>query len=128
MNAFARGLSVVSDHSAAMARDLLGAAGLQPGPITFHTTLSSQDTGALSAVHATIRAGTCIAPHCHAHEDEVCLVVSGIAEFRMPDRILRRRAGESLLIPCGTTHEVRAVTELRLIAALTRHDLGLAAE
>ena len=128
MNAFAGGLAVVSDHSSATVRDLLGAASLPPSPIAYRTMLSSQDTGALSAVDATIKAGTCIAPHSHAHEDEVCVVVSGIAEFRMPDRILRRRAGESLLIARGTTHEVRAVTEVRLIAALTRHDLGLATE
>jgi mannose-6-phosphate isomerase-like protein (cupin superfamily) len=126
MNAFSSRPPAVPCLPAAMARDMLGTTGLPHSAITCHTMLSSLDTGSLSVVDSTWPADTCIPSHLHADEDEICVVLSGIAEFRMPERILRRRAGESIVIPRGTQHEVRAVTEVRHIAILTRRGLDAA--
>ena len=124
MNAFARDLSAPPCLPSAMARDLLGVAGLPASAVTYHAMLSSRDTGILSLVDCTIAAGVCIPSHLHSHEDEICVVLSGIMEFRMEDRILRRRTGECILIPRGAAHEVRAVTEARHISLLRHHEAG----
>ncbi|TNC71638.1 cupin domain-containing protein [Rubellimicrobium roseum] len=121
MNALLRDLAPVLP--AAMARDLMGAAGPLPSRITYHAMLSSRDTGALGVTDCTTPAETLVPAHSHAEEDELCIVLSGLLEFRLPGRILRRRAGESLFIPRGTEHEVRALTESRHIAVLTRRSL-----
>ena len=46
MNALARDISAAANISTAMARDLLGFGTLRPSAITYHTILSSLDTGA----------------------------------------------------------------------------------
>jgi len=124
MNAIARDISAAANISAAMARDLLGYGTLRPSAITYHTILSSLDTGAgLSLADTTWDAGTQIARHVHRSEDEVLIVLSGIVEVRLGGRSIRRNAGETLFIPRGMEHSVKAVTEARHIAILTRKSL-----
>ncbi|WP_210527246.1 cupin domain-containing protein [Rubellimicrobium arenae] len=122
MNAISHDFPVPS-LPAAMARDLMGAAMFPTPSIRYHTMLSSHDTGALSVLDSTTPAEACIPPHVHDDRDELCVILSGILEFRMAGRILRRRAGESIFIPRGIEHEVRAVTEARHIALLSRTSL-----
>src|SRR3712207_384808 len=99
MNAFTRDLPGAAAHRADMARDLLGSAAFPHPAITYHAMLSSRDTGALSVSDSTCPAETIVPVHHHAEEDELCIVLSGVLEFRMDGRILRRRAGESVFIP-----------------------------
>ena len=111
----------------AMARDLLGGDGHAPSPVTTHTTLSSLDTrGPISLLDSTAPAGFVVATHSHPAEDEIIVVLSGEIEVRVGGRRLLRTAGASVFIPRGTEHQVRAVTEARTIAMLTRGSLGTA--
>lgn len=124
MNAIARDLSAAANVSTAMARDLLGFGTLRPSAITYHTILSSLDTGAgLSLADSTWEAGTQIARHVHQDEDEVLIVLSGTVEVRIAGRAIRRGPGETAFIPRGVAHDVRAVTEARHVAILTRKSL-----
>jgi quercetin dioxygenase-like cupin family protein len=124
MNAIARDLSAAANVSNAMARDLLGFGTLRPSAITYHTILSSLDTGAgLSLADTTWAAGTQIAKHVHREEDEVLIILSGTVEVRLGGRSVRRKAGETMFIPRGMEHSVLAVSEARHIAVLTRKSL-----
>lgn len=124
MNALARDISAAANVSTAMARDLLGYGTLRPSAITHHTILSSLDTGAgLSLADSTWAAGTQIARHVHRDEDEVLIVLSGTVEVRIAGRAIRRGPGETAFIPRGMEHDVKAVTEARHIAILTRRSL-----
>ena len=124
MNALARDLSSAANVSKAMARDLFGFATLAPSAIAYHTMLSAPDTQAgLGLVDSTWPEGTHIARHRHHAEDEIVIVLSGTLEVRIAGRAVRRGAGESVFIPRGVEHEVRAITEARHIAILTRKSL-----
>jgi len=124
MNALARDISAAANVSTAMARDLLGYGTLRPSAITHNTILSSLDTrGGLSLVDSTWDAGTQIARHVHREEDEVVIVLSGTVELRIAGRTVRRGPGETAFIPRGVEHDVKAVTEARHIAILTRKSL-----
>ena len=124
MNALARDLSAAANVSTAMARDLLGFGTLRPSAIAHHTILSSLDTGAgLSFVDSTWVAGTEIARHLHRDEDEIVIVLSGTVEVRVAGRTLRRGPGETAFIPRGVEHQVRALSEARFVAILTRKSL-----
>lgn len=124
MNALVRELPRAPAHKEAMARDLLGFAALAPAAVTWHTALSSRDTGgALSVGDATWAAGSGAEPHVHAAEDEVFVVLSGEVELILSGRRFRRAAGESAFVPRGTDHAFRAVTEARVLAILTRQRL-----
>ena len=124
MNALARDISAAANISTAMARDLLGFGTLRPSAITYHTILSSLDTGAgLSLADTTWAAGTQIARHVHREEDEILIVLSGTVDVRLGGRSIRRGAGETVFIPRGMEHSVLAVTEARHVAILTRKSL-----
>lgn len=124
MNALARDLSAAANVSKAMARDLFGFATVPPSAITYHTMLSSLEAGAgLSLADSTWIAGTRIASHLHHEEDEILIVLSGTVEIRIAGRALRRGLGETAFIPRGLDHEVRAVTDARMISILTRRSL-----
>lgn len=124
MNAMSPTLSVPAALPAAMARDLLGATGPARFPIAHHTALSSLDTrGPLSLLDSTAPAGAAFAAHIHPAEDEILIVLSGELELCLGQRTLRCRAGTSTFIPRGTEHSVRALTEVRTIAILTRQSL-----
>ena len=104
-----------------MARDLLGFDTLPPSAITYHAMLSSLDKeGGLNLVECTWPAGTHIPCHVHHCEDEIFIVLSGTVELRVAERTFRCGAGERAFTPRGTQHEVRALTETRHIAILTR--------
>ena len=112
----------------AMARDLLGGADLAPSPVTYHTMLSSLETrGPLSLVDSTAPAGTLVASHRHAAEDEIVVVLSGEIEVLMGGRKLLRTAGATVFVPRGTEHQIRVLTKARTIAMLTRHSLEVPA-
>ena len=112
----------------AMARDLLGGAGLAPSPISYHTTLSSLETrGPISLVDSTAPAGTLVASHRHPAEDEIIVVLSGEIEVLMGGRKLLRTAGATVFIPRNTEHHVRVLTKARTIAMLTRDSLEVPA-
>jgi quercetin dioxygenase-like cupin family protein len=124
MNAFVRELSTAVDVSEAMALDLLGYSNLPPSSLTYHATLSSLETGGpLSLADCTSPAGTHIARHVHYDEDEILVVLSGTVEVSLHGRRFCRGAGESAFIARGIEHEVRALTEARHIAILTRKSL-----
>lgn len=107
-----------------MARDLSGRERAAPSAVTYHTTLSALDTrGPLGLLDSTAPAGTVMPAHSHPAEDEIVIVLSGEIELRLGGRVLRRGAGGSAFIPRGTEHSVRALTEARTIAILTRHSL-----
>jgi mannose-6-phosphate isomerase-like protein (cupin superfamily) len=48
-------------------------------------------------------------PHLHRQHEEVIIVQSGRARARIGDRTLIMQAGDILLIPKGTIHQVRAL-------------------
>ncbi len=124
MNALVRERPRAPAHKEAMARDLLGFAALAPAAVTYHTALSSRDTGgSLSIADATWAAGSGAQSHVHAAEDEVFIVLSGEVEISIAGRRFRRGAGESAFIPRATQHAFRAVTEARVLAILTRQRL-----
>ncbi len=124
MNALVRELPRAPAHKDAMARDLLGFAALAPAAMTWHTALSSRDTGGpLSVGDATWAAGSGARSHVHAAEDEVFVVLSGEVEVTLAGRRFRRGAGDSAFIPRGTGHEFRALTEARVLAILSRQSL-----
>lgn len=124
MNAFAHGFSPASRLARDMARDLFGHAAPARPAVDYHTTLSALDTrGAFSVVDSTSPAGTAMPGHVHAEEDEIVIVLSGEVEIRLGERLIRRAAGTSAFIPRGTEHAVRALSQARTIAILTRQSL-----
>lgn len=124
MNALIRELPRAPAHREAMARDLLGFAALGRAAVTYHTALSSRDTGGpLSVADATWATGSGAQPHSHASEDEIFIVLSGEVELAIAGRRFRRAAGESAFIPRGTEHAFRALSETRVLAILTRQRL-----
>jgi quercetin dioxygenase-like cupin family protein len=124
MTAFAPSLSPSPDHLQRMARDLLGFASRPASPITYHTMLPSILTGeAMSLVESTWPLGTACPCHRHDAENEILIVLSGTLEVRMAGQAMRFGPGQTAFIPRGLDHEVRAYTEARHIAILTRKDL-----
>ena len=124
MNAPARDLSVAANVSKAIARDLFGFDTLPPSATTDHLMLSALDTeGGLGLLDSTWPAGTHLPRHRHDIKDEILIVVSGMLEVRIGERILRRGPGEAAFIPRGVEHEVTALTEVRHIAILTAKSL-----
>ncbi len=107
-----------------MARDLLGFSTLPLSSITYHSVLPSLLTGeTTSLVESTWPLGTACASHSHAQEDEILIVLSGTIEVRMAGEAVRFGPGQTAFIPRGVEHEVRAYTEARHIAILTRKEL-----
>ena len=124
MNAFARDLSTAVDVPKAMALDLLGYATLPPSALTYHATLSSLETGGpLGLADCSSPAGTHIPRHIHHDEDEILVVLSGTLEVSIHGRRFCRGPGESAYIARGLEHEVKALTEARHVAILTRKSL-----
>lgn len=124
LNALVRPFPVAPAHREAMARDLLGFASLKASPVTYHTALSSRDTGGpLSVCDATWAAGSGAQAHAHIAEDELFVVLSGEVELTLGGRRFRRGPGEPAFIPRGTEHAFVAVTEARVLAILSRHSL-----
>lgn len=128
MNAIPRLPAVRPAQSAslarAMSRDLLGFAAPLGPAVTYHTMLSSRDTGGpLGVADGTWPAGAGIPAHRHPGEDELLVVLSGEIELTLSGRTFRRRAGEPAFVPRGTEHGFRAVTEARVLGILTRQGL-----
>ena len=97
---------------------------LSPPTVTCHTLLSCLDTGpGLNLVDSTWPAGTLVPSHIHHGADEVLIVLSGTVEVRMGGQAFRFGPGQTAFIPRGMEHEVRAFTETRHIAILTRRSL-----
>ena len=92
--------------------------------ITYHTMLSSLEAeGGLNLVDCTWPAGTHVPSHVHPIEDELLIILAGTVEVRVGERTFRCGAGETLFTPRNTEHEVRALSEARHIAILTRRSL-----
>lgn len=124
MNALSRHHFHVPAQPAAMARDLLGGGVPSRAPFALHRALSALDgQGPLSLADASWPAGATVAPHVHAGEDELIVVLSGEIELTLGGRTLRRGAGSSAFVPRGTEHGLRAVTEARTMAILARQSL-----
>lgn len=126
MNAisFVRPACPAQSIAQAMARDVMGFAAPSGPAVTYHTMLSSRDTGGpLGVSDATWPAGTGAPAHRHAAEDELLIVLSGEIEMTLSGRAFRRGPGEPAFIPRGTLHGFRAVTEARVLAILTRQSL-----
>ena len=127
MNAISRDFAPAQMMAEAMARDLLGATALPAGTIDYHTVLPALVTGGhLSLVESTWPAGTACPRHAHAAEDEILVVLSGTVEVRMGGHAFRYGPGQTVFIPRGLEHEVRAYTRTRHIAILTRKSLETA--
>ncbi len=128
MNAFSREQFHVPSQPAGMARDLLGREATTCPPFALHRALSSLDgQGPLSLADASWPAGSSIPAHVHACEDELLIVLSGEVELILGGRILRRGTGSSAFIPRGTEHSLRAITQARTMAVLTRDAFGIGA-
>jgi quercetin dioxygenase-like cupin family protein len=124
MNAFASSLSPAPGLAQSMARDLLGFAALPAPRITYHTMLPAILTGeAMSLVESTWPLGTASPSHRHEGEDEILIVLSGTVEVRMAGQAKRFGPGQTAFIPRGMEHEVRAYSEARHIAILSRKEL-----
>jgi mannose-6-phosphate isomerase-like protein (cupin superfamily) len=124
MNAFSHEHFHAPAQPAAMARDLLGGVPATRPPFALHKALSAMDgRGPLSLADASWPAGASVAAHAHPGEDELVVVLSGEIEITLGDRTLRRGPGSSIFIPRGTEHALRAVTEARTMAILTRQSL-----
>lgn len=92
--------------------------------ITYHSMLSSLGPdGGLNLVDCTWPAGTHVPSHVHPGEDELLIILAGTVEVRIAECTFRCGTGETLFIPRNSKHEVRALTEARAIAILTRRSL-----
>lgn len=95
-----------------------------PPAIIYNTLLSTLETGGgLNLVDCTWPAGTHVPSHLHASEDELLIVIAGILEVCLEERTFRCGAGDTNFTPRNTKHEVRALSEARFIAILTRRSL-----
>lgn len=60
---------------------------------------------------AKMPAGRSFQRHLHEDMDEVFVIVSGRVEARVGDEIVCLEAGDAVLIPCKTPHQMRNITE-----------------
>lgn len=87
---------------------------------TFRTMLGTAETGgALSLVDNLVPAGFGPPRHVHSREDESFAILSGEVEFWVAGESFVRGAGQGAHVPRGTEHAFRALTDVRMIVALT---------
>jgi quercetin dioxygenase-like cupin family protein len=77
----------------------------------------------LNLVDCTWPAGTHVPSHVHPCEDELLIMLAGTVEVRIAERTFLCGVGETFFTPRNTKHEVRALSEARHIAILTRRSL-----
>lgn len=90
-------------HGPQAVRDLGPVPKDQPNRITWlrHTPLSSSGVVQLNEIRA----------HIHREHDEILHVIEGTAQFRIADRVVPVKAGETVIVPAGVVHGIPSASE-----------------
>ncbi|TDH21321.1 cupin domain-containing protein [Segetibacter sp. 3557_3] len=87
----------------------------------FKTLISPEQTnGTMALVDMTLPKGVEPPPHCHTNEDETFYVLEGAMTFRVGEKTVEARAGDSVFAPRMVPHEfIINSTTARFLTVIT---------
>lgn len=65
--------------------------------------------------HILIRAGETVGYQRHSQRDEICTFVDGTGEMALDQHVRNIRRGDTVYVPAGSLHAIRAATDLHMI-------------